>query len=312
MSDSKINVILKIKPLIPLDQIADLTFEGNEVHYKGREYNFSRIFLSNITQEDFFYATIEPRLLKLLDGDDFLIFSYGITNSGKTHTMIGTNEDPGIIHRTIDAIFIELKDKLMCSSNAYKHKPCKFHEIGTLDENDQKELYQFKKKIISSSEPQHNKIPKFSTHYSIWISYYELYNEEFNDLLAQPRSQANRNESQVKLRDEGKLPYVEGLVQIPLFNTQEAMKVLEYGQKNLKRWSNNINTNSSRSHSVLSLKIIRREANEKISLSQMSLCDLAGEENFSKTKGSKDSTYINKSLTCLRNCMRALIQNQTK
>ena len=33
------------------------------------------------------------------------LFAYGQTSSGKTHTMVGTKEEPGIIQLAIDALF---------------------------------------------------------------------------------------------------------------------------------------------------------------------------------------------------------------
>jgi hypothetical protein len=56
--------------------------------------------------------------------------------------------------------------------------------------------------------------------------------------------------------DINKTPYVAGLVQIHISNTDEAIEIREYGQKNLQKASYNINTNSSRSHAVFSLKIV--------------------------------------------------------
>ena len=34
-----------------------------------------------------------------------LVFAYGATGAGKTHTMLGTPEDPGVIARTVRALY---------------------------------------------------------------------------------------------------------------------------------------------------------------------------------------------------------------
>ena len=34
-----------------------------------------------------------------------LIFTYGVTNSGKTHTVVGTNNEPGILIQTIRELY---------------------------------------------------------------------------------------------------------------------------------------------------------------------------------------------------------------
>lgn len=34
-----------------------------------------------------------------------LLFTYGVTGSGKTHTMIGSPQDPGLLQQSLDTIF---------------------------------------------------------------------------------------------------------------------------------------------------------------------------------------------------------------
>jgi kinesin family protein 18/19 len=41
----------------------------------------------------------------LLDGFNSTVFSYGSTGAGKTHTMIGTQVQPGIMYNTMNHIF---------------------------------------------------------------------------------------------------------------------------------------------------------------------------------------------------------------
>lgn len=38
------------------------------------------------------------------------VFAYGVTSSGKTHTMQGSNEDPGIIPRVVESLFHNQKE----------------------------------------------------------------------------------------------------------------------------------------------------------------------------------------------------------
>lgn len=48
----------------------------------------------------------------LLSGNNALIFAYGVTNSGKTYSVIGKNDDPGLIPRSINLIFNSIKKHL--------------------------------------------------------------------------------------------------------------------------------------------------------------------------------------------------------
>ncbi|OAD81358.1 hypothetical protein PHYBLDRAFT_3763, partial [Phycomyces blakesleeanus NRRL 1555(-)] len=49
----------------------------------------------------------------LLHGENALVFAYGVTNSGKTYSIMGTPQDPGLLPRTLDVIFnsVKLDDK---------------------------------------------------------------------------------------------------------------------------------------------------------------------------------------------------------
>ncbi len=99
------------------------------------------------------------------------------------------------------------------------------------------------------------KIPD-DTKFTLWISFYELYNDQIYDLLvARARKDDKRNPLKIR-EDANRTPYVEGLIQVPVFNTYEAIRILKYGEKNLQKASNSINSNSSRSHAVFCIKIV--------------------------------------------------------
>ncbi|KIK51878.1 hypothetical protein GYMLUDRAFT_88906 [Collybiopsis luxurians FD-317 M1] len=52
-------------------------------------YTFSHIFALNATQADFFTKTTLPLVRDVLEGQNTLLFTYGVTNSGKTYTIQG-------------------------------------------------------------------------------------------------------------------------------------------------------------------------------------------------------------------------------
>lgn len=70
-------------------------------------YTFSHIFPPETTQSDFFTKTTLPLVQDALQGQNGLLFTYGVTNSGKTYTVQGgsTRGSAGIIPRTLDVIF---------------------------------------------------------------------------------------------------------------------------------------------------------------------------------------------------------------
>ncbi len=104
---------------------------------------------------------------------------------------------------------------------------------------------------------------------------------------------------------------------MPIENTQEAIKILKYGEKNLQKASNSINLNSSRSHGIFCLKIVAlEEMNKKktATVTQLSFCDLAGLERSKQTettgKTAKEASGINTSLLSLSRCINTMIANQ--
>lgn len=70
-------------------------------------YTFSHIFPPDVTQSDFFNKTTLPMVHDVLSGQNGLLFTYGVTNSGKTFTIQGGNTEgsAGILPRTLDVMF---------------------------------------------------------------------------------------------------------------------------------------------------------------------------------------------------------------
>ena len=70
-------------------------------------YTFSHIFPPATQQAEFFTKTTLPLVKNVLEGQSGLLFTYGVTNSGKTYTIQGGSGkgSAGILPRTLDVIF---------------------------------------------------------------------------------------------------------------------------------------------------------------------------------------------------------------
>uniref|UniRef100_A0AAZ1XG58 Kinesin motor domain-containing protein n=1 Tax=Oreochromis aureus TaxID=47969 RepID=A0AAZ1XG58_OREAU len=55
------------------------------------KFSFSQIFGPDTTQAELFENTVKNQMNDFLDGKNALIFSYGVTNAGKTFTIQGTD-----------------------------------------------------------------------------------------------------------------------------------------------------------------------------------------------------------------------------
>jgi hypothetical protein len=77
---------------------------------KDVRYAFHRVFDSSSTQEEVYEATAKTIIAEVLDGFNATVFAYGATGAGKTHTMIGNSEDPGVMVRTTRDLFDSVED----------------------------------------------------------------------------------------------------------------------------------------------------------------------------------------------------------
>ncbi|KAI9447762.1 kinesin-domain-containing protein [Lactarius indigo] len=79
--------------------------------YKDRRFMFDRVFRPDSSQQEVYDATARPLLQRLLDGFNTTVFAYGATGCGKTHTISGTDSDPGIIYLTMADLFQRIEDR---------------------------------------------------------------------------------------------------------------------------------------------------------------------------------------------------------
>ncbi|KAF9563739.1 kinesin-domain-containing protein [Agrocybe pediades] len=79
--------------------------------YKDKRFMFDRVFGHEARQQDVYEATAQPLLKGLLDGYNATVFAYGATGCGKTHTISGTEADPGIIYLTMADLFQRIDDR---------------------------------------------------------------------------------------------------------------------------------------------------------------------------------------------------------
>jgi kinesin family protein 20 len=53
------------------------------------KYTFSKIYGQDTTQKEFFNGTMLGIVKNFIDGENCLVFTYGVTSSGKTYTIQG-------------------------------------------------------------------------------------------------------------------------------------------------------------------------------------------------------------------------------
>ncbi|KAL2325435.1 hypothetical protein Fmac_024493 [Flemingia macrophylla] len=87
--------------------ISNLEREIKELRVKQKNLDIKRReALSKILDiKESVFVEVEPILRSAMDGHNVCVFAYGQTSTGKTFTMDGTNEQPGIIPRALEELF---------------------------------------------------------------------------------------------------------------------------------------------------------------------------------------------------------------
>eukprot|EP00729_Bicosta_minor_P011761 gene11761-25594_t len=82
--------------------------------HQSCNYEFDRVFGAGArpaSQEAVFKESTEPIVTAVLDGYNVAIIAYGQTGTGKTHTMMGTKEDPGVTFRSVNQLLESCKER---------------------------------------------------------------------------------------------------------------------------------------------------------------------------------------------------------
>ncbi|XP_061671495.1 kinesin-like protein KIF18A [Syngnathoides biaculeatus] len=82
---------------------------------KDLKFVFDHVFGERSTQYDIFENTTKGVLNSVMNGFNCTVFAYGATGSGKTHTMLGTPNEPGVMYHT-------MKDLFKCMDDAKEEK----------------------------------------------------------------------------------------------------------------------------------------------------------------------------------------------
>jgi kinesin family protein C2/C3 len=152
--------------------------------------------------------------------------------------------------------------------------------------------------------------------FAVQVSLLEIYNEQIRDLL-EDRSKAGKGATAAKLEVKaGKNGmHVPGLTMVTVTEQTQILRLMLLGKRNRATASTQMNSDSSRSHSMLSVYV---EAKNLITGDEahgkLHLIDLAGSERISKSgvKGQQltEATSINKSLSSLGDVIQARANKQ--
>ncbi|XP_063052566.1 kinesin-like protein KIF23 isoform X3 [Engraulis encrasicolus] len=312
--------------------------------YKETQYSFKRVFGIKTTQIELFEDVAKPLVDDLIHGKNGLLFTYGVTGSGKTYTMTGSAGQGGLLPRSLDMIFNSI---FPYQAKRFVFKP---DDKNGMEVQNQVDALLERQKRDSQQAPPKTPItrqrldPEFAdmirpdeackadgvdedSSYSVFVSYIEIYNNYIYDLLEDTPTdplKAKPPQSKILREDQNHNMYVAGCTEVEVKSTDEAFDVFWRGQKKRRIANTQLNRESSRSHSVFVVKLAQApldadgdnvlQDKAQVAVSQLCLVDLAGSERTSRTRAEgnrlREAGNINQSLMTLRTCIEVLRENQ--
>ncbi|GMT24214.1 hypothetical protein PFISCL1PPCAC_15511, partial [Pristionchus fissidentatus] len=301
--------------------------QRNGQPYPDKVYEFGRVFDETDTQRNMFERCSVDLIEQLIKGKNSLLFTYGVTGSGKTYTMMGNNSrnQCGILPRTLDTIFNSIQNvadkcvfyptgkntfEIRSKEEAAEERRRSRHSDLTIDENRFTET-----KVVQGYRDDYA--------CAVFISYVEIYNNYCYDLLDNGPVEQNLPSLDMHM-DANRMVFVGKVREVEVENVEEAMQLLLQGDNRRRVSDTLLNKESSRSHSVFTVKLAMAPCEQyeihpiddssRIVVGQFSLVDLAGSERAKRTLNTgerlNEAAKINQSLMTLRQCFDKLRKNQ--
>ncbi|XP_060792012.1 kinesin-like protein KIF20A [Neoarius graeffei] len=317
------------------------------------KFTFTRIFRETESQQEVYDQMMKEMVRDVLHGENRLLYTYGVTNSGKTYTIQGSAGEAGLLPRALVSVFTILEGQLYPCADL---KPVLKQEVRQLSnaeicaEEDRRQALLREEEVcrqrggVNASVSWDSGISGLSAitrledsdgmcvdidgvglddvtvdktlQFGIWVSFYEIYNEFVYDLLEPPTSLHTQKRNTLRLSDDkhGNV-YVKDLTWVNVRSADEAWRVLTVGRSNQSFASTHLNHNSSRSHSVFTVRVLHiQPVGGATHISELCVCDLAGSERCKDQQNGermKEASNINTSLLTLGRCISAMRHNQT-
>lgn len=172
-----------------------------------RQFTFDCVLDGDAGQEEA-HTLVDPLLDSVMEGRNATVFAYGSTGAGKTHTILGTKQDRGVLHRSLRSLFARIEGR----------------DDGP---------------------------------YTVYMTYVELYNNTFKDLLATPSTAPGHLSASIGIRENRAGNFLSGspTLRTRVDSYEHAVELVEAGMRQRSTSRTDLNDRSSRSHVILTLDV---------------------------------------------------------
>lgn len=373
-----ITTILKIRPCPKESYSVDYYIKDNKIEFfnsnlgkdnkSNKTYVFTSINNYNIDQNTFFLENFKADILSFVNnGLNSLIFTYGMTCSGKSFTIFGDKSNPGVLPRAVSFVldivnnsldndninrnkFEEdmfskgkeknfnnnLKTKLFCNFFEVYNEECydllynfkNNTDIGNYNKSSSVSKIKHKEELNKNNSPFKREFSNDIIKNNLNCNSDKILN--FNKLSLEKNIIGNRvsclsttNKLEHKYKQKLLLKEIDKKINLVNINQPQIKdiegfnSILKYGLLNKSNASTLLNKNSSRSHTIFKLIIIKEHVNNDGTInykeSYLNIVDLAGSERSKRTEAVginlKEANKINLSLSVLGKCLEAMRQN---
>lgn len=250
--------------------------------HERRDFKFDAVLPHFTTQEDTYEIVARQRINDVLNGMNASIIMYGQTGSGKSYTSFGPPDDPlltGVIR----------SNQVITSHSGLV--PRAITEIFA-------------------------KLNESTTPYTATLSYVQIYKDQIFDLLSNLDANVTTNHLllPLQIREDKSGIFVSNVTHLPVYQATNVFAAIMFAAKRRAVAATQMNSNSSRSHVLLTLTVERRYTTTT-KRGVLTFVDLAGSERVSKTMSDgerlSEAKKINQSLSALGNCVVALSTNRS-
>ncbi|CAR28585.1 ZYRO0F07414p [Zygosaccharomyces rouxii] len=254
-------------------------------HADYGEFKYDHVFKTACNNVEVYAQTSKPMIDRVFEGLNATVFAYGMTGSGKTFTMAGTEETLGLIPLSVAYLYSRVMEESLQGDSRF--------EIAV------SYLEIYNEKIYDLLDCENELKPTAATS---------------SRMFAHMGTRSSKTPVELKLREDSKYGVkIVGLTERRCESSDELLKWIRIGDKSRKTGETTYNTRSSRSHAIVMIRLTKTDLKEGTSVSStLSLCDLAGSEKaVTHNERRKEGAFINKSLLALGTVISKLSAEST-